>query len=327
MMRTAATLWALCSVLASQTSPLPPLKRIVFLTNYVFLGRHAPFFVGVQKGFYRDAGFDVSISPASGSAFVVSALEAGKADYGIAEAASVVQAVGKGATVKAFGVFMDDSTSGLASFAAYPTPQSIVGKTVAASVTDSARVILPIVFKRAGLDPSAIAWVTADPSIYFSLLLSGRADLVTASIDSDVVALQRVAASRAKAVSFSPFASWGYDVFGYFLVTRADRLTAAPADARAFAAATAKAVAYALEHPEEAARVLSQHSPALDLDTALAQWRASMKAIDTPFVRQRGYGHAAPDRLQRTIDLVRQTFAMDRALKPSDIYADGFMPR
>ena len=61
---------ALIVVLVAATLSLSaqkPLKKIDFLTNYVFLGRHAPFFVGLEKGYYRDAGFDITISPSSGT--------------------------------------------------------------------------------------------------------------------------------------------------------------------------------------------------------------------------------------------------------------------
>ncbi len=158
-----------------------PLKKVTFLTNYVFHGRHSPFFVGLEKGFYKEAGFDIQISPATGSGFVLSALEGGKADYGMAESTSVVQAVAKGAKAKGFMVFMDITTSGLGSLKPYPTPQSVVGKTIAASLTDSARVILPIIFKQKGLDLSTIKWQAADPGVYFPLLLDGKVDLFTAS--------------------------------------------------------------------------------------------------------------------------------------------------
>jgi NitT/TauT family transport system substrate-binding protein len=304
-----------------------PLKKIVFLTNYVFIGRHAPFFVGVAKGFYRDVGFDVAIAPATGSAFVLSAIEGGQADFGIAEAASVVQGVGRGATVQGFGVFMDHSTSGLASLEPYPTPRSLAGRPIAASLTDSARVILPIVSRLQGVDPAGLTWVTADPSVYFSLLLSGRAALVTASSDSDVPALRRVAEPRGRQVHFASFAAWGYDVFGYFLVARADRIASAPDEVRAFAAATVKAVRYSIEHPEEAAQIMTRRNPTLDAATTLAQWRESIRAIETPYVKERGYGTATRDRLQRSIDLVRQGFQLDTALAPDDIFVDGFMPR
>jgi NitT/TauT family transport system substrate-binding protein len=298
-------------------------KKIVFLTNYVFLGRHAPFFVGLEKGFYREAGFDIAISPSTGSGFVIAALEGGKADFGIAEAAPVVQSIGKGARVKAFSVFMDSSPSGLASLKPYPTPESLAGRTIAASQTDSARVVLPIIYDLKGLASSELAWLSADPAIYFPLLLQGRAELVTASIDSDVPTLKRAAGPRNLTVYFSSFADWGYDAFGYFLVTQADRIQSSPGEVRAFAEATGRSVKYALDHPEEAARVLVRHNPTLDFDLVLAQWRESTLAIDTPYVREAGYGTASEARLKRTIELVKRAFPMEKALSPEDVFAKG----
>jgi NitT/TauT family transport system substrate-binding protein len=314
-------------VLAASLPPAPaqaPLKKVTFLTNYVFHGRYAPFFVGVEKGFYREAGFDVTVSPATGSAFVISAIDGGKADYGMAESASVVQTVARGAKVKGFAVFMDHSTSGLAGLEAHPTPESVAGKPIAAALTDSARVILPIVFRLKRLDPAKIAWVTADPSVYFSLLLGGRAALITASSDGDVPALRRAVEPRGRQVHFSAFADWGYDIFGYFLVARADRIASQPDEVRAFANATVRAVRYSLERPEEAASIMVKRNPTLDQATTLAHWRQSMTAIDTPYVKQHGYGVATDDRLQRTIDLVRQGFDLPATLSPRDIYAQGF---
>lgn len=302
-----------------------PLKKISFLTNYVFHGRHSPYFVGLEKGFYKEAGFDIQISPATGSGFVVAAIDGGKADYGMAEAAPVVQAVAKGAKVKGFGVFMDITTSGLASLTPYPTPRSLAGKTIAASLTDSARIILPIIFSQKGLDPASIKWETADPGIYFSLLLDGRVDLFTASIDGDVPALMRVAEPRGKTVHFASFADWGYDVFGYLLVANAERIARDPDEVRAFAAATVKAVKYSIANPEETARIMVKHNPTLNYDTTLAQWRQSIKAIETPYVKRHGYGVATPDRLSRTIDLVKQAFKLDLTLKPADVFASGFV--
>jgi len=301
------------------------LKKVVFLTNYVFHGRHSPFFVGLEKGFYKEAGFDIHIAPSTGSGFVVSALEGGKADYGIAESTSVVQAIAKGAKVKGFGVFMDISTSGLASLKPYPTLASLADKTIASSLTDSARVILPILYHMQGLDPSTLKWQAADPGVYFPLLLEGKVDLFTASIDGDVPALMRVATPRGKTVYFSSFADWGYDVFGYFLVARADKIAQSPDEVKAFASATVKAVKYSIDHPEETAEIMVRYNPTLDYNTTLAQWSQSIKALTTDYVKQHGYGIATPERVQRTIDLVKEAFKLDLSLTPQDVFATGFI--
>lgn len=321
-------LWLAIGALAlshAATAAQKPMKRVTFLTNYVFLGRHAPFFVGLEKGYYRDAGFEVEIASSSGSGFVIAAVEGGQADYGLAEAAPVVQAIAKKANVQAFGVFMDRTTSGLASLTPFETPQSLAGTTIAASMTDSARVILPIVLDLHQVEASSIRWQAADPSIYFPLLLRGGAQLVTASIDSDVPTLRHRA--HGTTIHFASFAEWGYDVFGYFLVARNDRIATRPEEVRAFAGATAKAVRYAIDHPEEAARILVAHHRTLDEELMREHWRQSIVAIDTAFVRQHGYGHATDERLTRSIELVERAFGIDAELAPADIFADGFMPR
>jgi NitT/TauT family transport system substrate-binding protein len=302
----------------AQTTAAP--RKVSFLTNYVFHGRHSPFFVGVEKGYYKEAGFDAEISPATGSGFVIAAIDSGKADYGMAEAGPVVQAVAKGAKIKSFMVYTDTSTSGLASLDPYPTPQSIMGKRIAASQADSARVILPILLERNKLDVSGVQWQTSDPGVYSSLLLSGQTDLFTASIDGDVPALERVATPRGKKVYFASFAEWGYDVFGYFLVASNDSLAKDPDGARRFAEATRKAVLYAVANPEETARIMVKYNPALNYDTTLAQWRQSIKSIETGYVKTNGYGVATDPRLQNTIDLVQRSLKLDAKLGPSDIY-------
>jgi NitT/TauT family transport system substrate-binding protein len=296
-------------------------KKITFLTNYVFNGRHAPFFVGVEKGSYRDAGFDMQIQPATGSGFVITAIDGGKADYGMADVSSLANGIAKGAKVKAFMVYTDITTNGLASLTPYPTPESVVGKKIAASQTDSVRVILPIIFDAKKLDPAGINWVAADPGVYSSLLLSGQVDLFTATSDGDVPALVKVAAPQGKTVHFASFADWGYDIFGYVLLGTAQSVTTNPAEAKRFADATKKAVAYAIDHPDETAEIMVKANPTMNLDTVKTQWRETIKSIKTAYVEKNGYGAATDDRLQRSIDLVKKALKLDAALTPADIYA------
>jgi NitT/TauT family transport system substrate-binding protein len=315
---------AACIVLGASVAPLqaqtPALKKVTFLTNYTFHGRHSPFFVGLEKGYYRDAGFDIEIQPATGSGFVITAVDSGKADYGMAEAASVVQAVAKGAKVKSFMVFTDISTSGLASLEPYKTLDSLKGKRIAASQTDSARVILPILLDRNKIDPASVQWLAADPGVYSSLLLSGQTDLFTASIDGDIPALEKVAAPRGKTVYFSSFADWGYDVFGYLLIAKDATLASDPDGARRFAEATRKAVEYSIAHPEETAQIMVKHNPALNPETTLAQWKQAIKSIETAYEKKNGYGVATEDRMQHTIDLVKTAMKLDTGISAKDLY-------
>jgi NitT/TauT family transport system substrate-binding protein len=315
-----AAVAALAAALMPMVASAQGAKKITFLTNYVFNGRHAPFFVGVEKGFYKEAGFDVQIQPATGSGFVITAIDGGKADFGMADVSSLANGIAKGAKVKAFMVYTDITTNGLASLTPYPTPESVVGKKIAASQTDSVRVILPIIFDAKKLDPASINWVAADPGVYSSLLLSGQVDLFTATSDGDVPALVKVAAPQGKTVHFASFADWGYDIFGYVLLGTAQSVTTNPAEAKRFADATKKAVAYAIDHPDETAEIMVKANPTMNLDTVKTQWRETIKSMKTAYVEKNGYGAATDDRLQRSIDLVKKALKLDATLTPADIY-------
>lgn len=314
----AAAVIAAFGALPAAAQPAP--KKVTFLTNYVYNGRHAPFFVGVEKGFYKEAGFDVEIAPATGSGFVITAVDSGKADYGMADVSSVIQAVAKGAKVKGFSVYTDVSTNGLASLEPLPTPASVIGRKIAASSTDSVRVILPMVFDAQKLDTGKIEWQSADPGVYFSLLLGNQVDAITATSDGDVPALSRVAATQNKSISFASFADWGYDIFGFVLVGQKAALERDPAEARRFADATAKAVRYASDYPDETAAIMVKANPTMNRDTVLAQWSGTIKSMNTPYVAANGYGTATTDRIQRSIDLVRKAMKIEAPLQPADVY-------
>jgi NitT/TauT family transport system substrate-binding protein len=296
-------------------------KKIQFLTNYVYNGRHAPFFVGLEKGYYKQAGFDIQIAPATGSGFVIAAVDSGKADYGMADVSSVVNGIAKGAKLKAFMVYTDVSTNGLASLKPLPTPESVMGKKVAASQTDSVRVILPIIFDARKLDISKVDWQAADPGVYFSLLLSGQVDAITASSDGDMPALVKTAAAQNKKVQFSAFSDWGYDIYGYVLVAGASTVKQRPDEVKRFADATKKAVAYAIAHPDETADIMVKYNTTMNRDTVLTQWKGTIKSMQTPYVAQHGYGVATDERINRSIDLTKKAMKLDAALKADDLFA------
>ncbi len=301
------------------------LKKITVLTNYAFFGRHAPLFTGIEKGYFREAGFDVQLLPTTGSGFVNTAIDSNKADFALTDASVLVQSIAKGAKIQAFGVYLDISANGLASLQPIPTPESLVGRKIAAALTDSSRIVVPIVYSLKNLDASRLEWQAADPGTYFSLLLSGRVDVIAAAMDADRPALSKAGAAQNRQVHFAAFADWGYDVFGIFLVTQVARVAERPDEVKAFTKAVVKSVEYAIANPDEAARIMAEKNPTFDPDIVNAQWKASIAAMQTDYVRKHGYGVATLDRLQRTITLARTALKIETEVTPEQLFAQGFI--
>jgi len=150
--------------------------------------------------------------------------------------------------------------------------------------------------------------------------MTGRVDLFTASSDSDVPNLKRILEPQGRAVYFSSFAEWGYDIYGYVLLGAADALAKNPDEARRFAEATKKAVEYSIANPDEAARIMVRHNPTMNLDLVKTQWSATTQSMQTPYVAKHGYGAVTQDRIERSIALTREALKLDREITPEELF-------
>src|SRR6202012_6027857 len=89
-----------------------PTKAVLLLNWYVY-SEHAPFFLGLERGYFSAEGIDLQIQEGRGSVPTVQAAAAGTADFGYADAASVIKAASQGAPVITTGVLLQKSPMAL----------------------------------------------------------------------------------------------------------------------------------------------------------------------------------------------------------------------
>jgi NitT/TauT family transport system substrate-binding protein len=89
---------------AAQAGKTPD-KAVLMLNWYVY-GEHAPFILGLKKGYYAEEGIDLDIQEGRGSAVTIQAVGAGTATFGLADIGVMIKAVAKGAPVKTVGVLL-----------------------------------------------------------------------------------------------------------------------------------------------------------------------------------------------------------------------------
>src|SRR5262249_25182520 len=109
MMRVAALVRfniAVFGLVAALLGPAQSQEKSAVRLDWTALGYHAPFYLGVARGFYRDAGFDLSILEGKGSPTVGSLVGNGSDDFGFADASTIAQLTGQGLPAKmVMGVF------------------------------------------------------------------------------------------------------------------------------------------------------------------------------------------------------------------------------
>ena len=73
--------------------------------DFIIGGKHAPWYVALEKGFYAKRGINATIQASTGSADTVRTVGSGGADFGFADIGPMIVAKSRGAPVQAAAQF------------------------------------------------------------------------------------------------------------------------------------------------------------------------------------------------------------------------------
>src|SRR4029079_6589627 len=100
------SLIALATALAAGATSLPGTaaqaqeRDLKFVLDFISLGRHAPWYVALGKGYFKDEGLHVTILPSKGTADAIRTVATGGAELGFIDIPSLVASGSAGSAVK-----------------------------------------------------------------------------------------------------------------------------------------------------------------------------------------------------------------------------------
>jgi NitT/TauT family transport system substrate-binding protein len=304
-----------------------PLEKINFLLDFTPYGKHAPFFAALDKGFWKDAGFVVTIIKGEGSATTISSYAAGTVDFAFSDTPTLILARSKGAMVKVAGIIHDKSLYAFGTLVEnnIKTPQDLKGKRIGASVGDASRVMFPAFAKLNGIDPDSVRWVDMTPPARAASLVLGQVDAVVLFL-TEAPTFSAKSKEAGKNWKDFPYADYGLDLYSHGLLVRDDLIANQPDRVKRFIEATMKAWAWSIEHPQEALAIFLKHNPAVDPDQAREHFRIAIRHLLTDTAKREGIGTIDPEKMKRTVDFVSQYFNV-KGVSVDDVYTNRFTPK
>ena len=158
-------------------------KPVKFQLDWRFEGPSALFLQSASKGYYKDAGLDVTIDAGNGSGATVNRVASGTYDMGFADMAALMEfhANNPDAANKPVAVMMVYNNSPAAVLALKKSgiakPADLIGKKLGAPVFDPGRNAFPI-FEKAN-NVTNVAWTSMDPPLRETMLMRGDVDAIT----------------------------------------------------------------------------------------------------------------------------------------------------
>jgi NitT/TauT family transport system substrate-binding protein len=311
------------AVLLAGTTAAAAADKITFVTDYGLYGRHAYYFVAIEKGYYARENLDVDIVRSPGSANTIKQVANGTAQIGFADAFAVVLGrANDGVPVKLVAMLYPRPPhavyvlkgSGIAS------PKDLEGKTLADTAFSSVPKLFATYAKAAGFDASKTKWVTANNDALPGMLSAGRVDGIGQfTVGEPLLAI----AAAPKEVLGLPYADAGLDYYSNGIVAADETLRSNPELVRRFVRATLDGLKAAMANPQEAGEIMHRRHPEIDLRIAIQETEKVRQLAQQP---NAALGSIDPARVQKTIDVVGSAFELKSRVATADVYAPGFLP-
>lgn len=315
-------------VLSAAPRSVVAAEKIQFLLDWVPYAKHAIFYASLDKGFWRDAGFDVTILKGDGSATTAAITAAGAVDFGFADTASLILARGQGAKVKVVAMIHDKSLYAIETLEenGIKILKDLEGKRIGGPIGDANRVVFPALAKINRLDESKIQWVTMAAPARVGSLLAGQVDAVVA-FSSEAPTFKAKIEEAGKRWKEFLYADYGLDIYSNGILARDETIANQPDRVKRFVQATMKGVAWSVEHPKEAIDIFLKYNPSVDRALAPPHLRIVIKHLMTETAAREGIGYMDPAKMKRTVDTLAQYFPAAREVAVDDVYTNRFLSK
>ncbi|MDR3529743.1 MAG: ABC transporter substrate-binding protein [Rhodopila sp.] len=298
---------------------------VTFRLNWLIYGFHTPFFLGVDKGIYKQHGIDLTIGEGQGSGRAVQIVASGTETFGLADGASIINGVTKGAPVVAVMGIMNRSPYGISVRAdsGITDLKGLVGKTLAATTGEAGLVMFPAILKRNGLAPDAIGFLRVDGEAKMVAVLQNRTVGMLSGVENQALILPR----RGVAVRTFPYPSLGVNTMGLAIVVAKATVDKNPDLLRRFIAATREAFDAAIADPDASIAAGMKVKPDMDRDLAMAQLKAGLTLVHSPHGEDKPIGWMAAQDWAETLQLMTEYQDLKTDLPATAFWTDAYLPR
>ncbi|MGO8865006.1 MAG: ABC transporter substrate-binding protein [Alphaproteobacteria bacterium] len=303
--------------------------EVKFSLDWVLNGTHAGYFTALAKGYYRDAGLDVTISRGFGSGDTVKRVGSGAATFGVADTGTVIASIAnEDIPVRIVAMIYQKATLGLIYLEAsgIKKPQDIEGRTIGRSASGASVTMFPGFLKANNIERSKIHEVVVDGATYLPLLLSRKVDAVLEQ-SVQLGHFKKAAAAQGQTALAMRYSDYGLAAYGNAIIANPATLKDKPDMVRRFVAATLKGVAYALAHPDEAVAEIRKSNPEVEAEGAMGEL-VDMKDVSiTPEVEKEGLGIVDAKHMTETRDIVTSALSLKRSVPVDQIFTTAFLPK
>jgi NitT/TauT family transport system substrate-binding protein len=299
--------------------------KVSLRLNWYLGGLHSPFYLGVERGFYKDEGIDLTLNEGRGSVVAAQNVGAKSDTFGMSDAGSLMLAASKGMPIRSVFSLLSSSDFAIISLAeaGIKSPKDLEGKSVAASAGDALTQLFPAVIEANKLNKDQIKMVFMDPPAKPVALMEKKVDALLGGASDQFWLVKYKGFNPTKLM----FAEIGVDTVGMTLHAHLDTLKDNPDMVRRFVKATIRSWEAARQDPAAAAKAAQKVKPDLNLSSTEDQLRTNLSQLHSKNAQGKSIGYSAPEDWEHTMVLLKKYRDLQTDKPATMFYTNDFMPK
>jgi NitT/TauT family transport system substrate-binding protein len=300
--------------------------------NWMYYGSHAPFALGKDKGFYKDAGINLDIRSGNGSGSAHRLVANGDSDFSYGSCASMINLAAQGAPLISVGVIDATGTEAIIvrPDAGIKKIQDLKGKSLLTTANAGVNTFFPLVLKNAGLTDADVHITSVPEGALVSSYLQGAGGAVGMLGGLDDKPAEIKANGGADPVTFA-YSDYGVSQVGYCIVTKKDTVANKADLVKRFMAATVKSYKEGEKNPDAAVSAMADIvGGTMADDKGKAQARAvldvTLGILYSPNNKDKHLGYNVPADWDSMLGLMKQYNDLKTDKPATEFYTNDFVP-
>ncbi len=302
-------------------------QDVKFILDFISLGRHAPWYVALGKGYFKEEGLNVTILPSKGTADAIRSVATGTTELGFIDIPSLVAAGSAASAVKIVAVNYQKPPYCIFSLdpgANIDSAKKLVNLELGSSSASFLPKIWAAVMEMNGVDSKTMKIVNIDGAARVPMLATRK----VASIDLFIMSEPAIRRAVPDAKPVCLFAGdLGLEIYANSIGVNEEFLKKNPEAVKKFVRAALRGWKDTFANPQEAAQIQLQHVKALDPQIIVEEIAILRRIAITPDVQSNGLGFVTPARMKNTVDFINKNIEVPGdKLTAEQIYVPGFLP-
>lgn len=305
------------------------LEKFPFRLNWTLYGEHAPFFVALDKGFYKEVGLDVEILEGSGSTTVAQLTANQTNPVSYVDAATMMRGINAGMPIKAVGVTLQQSPMSFIYRADNARPDKvseIKDSRIAITAGDASLAIFTAFMGKLNMKVSDVKLITvANPQAKEQAVLGGQADSLLGYFMDQGPRMQLKSGVKMGWTRLYDLA--GISTLSSAIIVNNDWAKDAKHQdqLKRFLAASQRGWEYTDKHRDEAAAIFIKHAPAFNMEIALLEINGTLTITHTKHTEGKPLFWSAKEDWQDSQDLLQKYAGLGPQADMGKYYSNDYL--